>query len=266
MLTVPESASPATAARAEAAHQRGMIRDLLVAVADDGLLLQYQPRHTLDDGQPSGAEVGVRWSHHRRGLVSPGQFHTLADRAGLACTIGGWTLRHACRQAAAWEQGSITIPLSPPQLHDRKLTTQVSEALDSSGLPPDRLELAFAEPAASDIDLDDLLTLSALRDLGVGLALDDFGAQLGSLVLLRQLPLTSLKLARALVRDLPDNAEVAAMVQAVVATAHALGLLVVADGVESESQRAFLSACGCDEGQGALFGQPMRRELARPLA
>ncbi|WP_264714448.1 EAL domain-containing protein [Limobrevibacterium gyesilva] len=258
----PDEPFPPPASRpaphGEARLPRDLQRDLLAAIANDELALHYQPRATLLDGIPTGAEAVVRWPHRRRGLVSPNMFQTLADHAGVAAALGGWTLRHACAEAVGWPQGSIAVAVSARQLLDQALAGQIAEALEISLLPPERLALALPESALADTGIDELLTLSALRDLGVGLVLDDFGAAIGSLTQLRRLPLTALKLASPLVRNLPADREDAAIVRAVTTTAHALGLTVIADGVETERQRAFLTACGCDEGQGALFGLPQR--------
>jgi EAL domain-containing protein (putative c-di-GMP-specific phosphodiesterase class I) len=127
------------------------------------------------------------------------------------------------------------------------------------------LELAFAESVLAEVDTDTLLLLSAIRDLGIGVAVDDFGAGVASLAMLKRLPLTAMKLARTLVREVTTDREDAAIVRAVIETGHALGLRMVADGIESELQRAFLARSGCDEGQGSLFGHKLTAEALRAL-
>ena len=136
-------------------------------------------------------------------------------------------------------------------------------ALEQSGLRPDRLELELTESMLVDSSADTLLALSAVRDLGVGLALDDFGTGFASLSMLKRLPLTTMKLDRSLVRELPSNREDAAIVRAVIGTGHAMGLTVVAEGIETEAQRAYRSGIGCDEGQGYLFSHPLPAEQLR---
>ncbi len=137
------------------------------------------------------------------------------------------------------------------------MLAQVAAALEGSALPPERLELELTESVLAEASPDVLLALSAVRDLGVGLALDDFGLDFASLSMLKRLPLTGMKLDRSLIRDLPADREDAAIVRAVIAAGHALGLSVVAEGIEAEEQRAFLAGCSCDEGQGYLFSEPV---------
>ena len=250
-------------ARAEAAEQRRMEHDLRHAVAQDALVLLYQPIRALRSETVTGAEALIRWPHRRRGLLSAAAFLPLAERSDLITEIGGWTLAHACREAANWPAPAdgfapvVSVNIAARQLHNGALLAQVATALDASALPPERLQLELSEAMLLDVDSDMLLSLSAIADLGVGLALDYFGAGYASLAMLKRLPLTALKLDRALIRDLPDQPEDAAIARAVIDTGHAIGLVVVAEGIETERQRDYLAAIGCDEGQGHLFAQPL---------
>ncbi|HEY0418707.1 MAG TPA: EAL domain-containing protein [Acetobacteraceae bacterium] len=247
--------------RAEAAQRRRLRRDLVTAAENDGFLLQYQPRVSLADGQTTGAEALVLWPHRKRGIVPPASFLPLAEEAGLTSDIGGWVLRAACREAAAWPQSwSVSVNVTPRQIEEHVLLRQLAEALELSGLHPERLELELSESMLVDVGLDTLLALSSIRDLGVGIALDDFGASHASLAMLKRLPLTALKIDRSLIRDLPADREDAAIVRAAIETGHALALSVVAEGIETETQRGFLSACGCDAGQGHLFSHAVPPE------
>ena len=251
--------------KAEVAEQRRLRRDLVDATGKGAFMLHFQPRMSLGSGRPTGAEALIRWPHRRRGMVSPGEFIPLAEATGLVVPIGGWVLETACVEAATWPDAAmISVNVSARQLEDNVLLRQVAAALERSSLPPERLELELTEGMLIDIGVETLLTLSAIRDLGVGLALDDFGTGFASLAMLKRLPLTVMKLDRSLVRALPRDREDAAIVRAVIATGHALGLSVVAEGVETECQRAFLSGSGCDEGQGYLFSQPVPAEQVRP--
>jgi EAL domain-containing protein (putative c-di-GMP-specific phosphodiesterase class I) len=199
--------------------------------------------------------------------VSAASFIPLAEEAGLITTIGGWVLLAACREAMRWQQPwVVSVNVSPRQITEGALLGQVAAALDVSGLDPERLELELAESTLLGVDIDSLLTLSAIRDLGAGVGLDNFGTGLASLSMLKRLPLTSMKIDRSLVRDLPLDGEDAAIVRAVIDTAKALGLIAVAEGIETEAQRAFLAACGCPEGQGFLFGRPAPAEALRSAA
>jgi EAL domain-containing protein (putative c-di-GMP-specific phosphodiesterase class I) len=243
--------------RARNAQQRRLARDLAAAVAAEAFVLHYQPRLSLGRGGWTGAEALIRWPNGRTGLVQPGAFIPLAERTGLITPMGGWVLTTACVEAMRWGDYTVSVNVSARQLADGALLRQVAEALETSGLPPERLEIELTESMLVDCGLETLLTLSAIRDLGVGIALDDFGTGFASLAMLKRLPLTVMKLDRSLVRDLPADREDAAIVRAIIATGHALGLQVVAEGIETEAQRAFLSASNCDEGQGYLFSHPV---------
>jgi EAL domain-containing protein (putative c-di-GMP-specific phosphodiesterase class I) len=247
--------------RAEAAERRRLTRDLETAVREDTLRLHYNPRLALDSGDVLGAEAMIRWPHHRRGLISPKVFLPLAERGGLLAEISAWTLTAACREAMTWPVACVvSVQVATFRLAPEELLAQVAGALEQSGLPSDRLELSFPEAVLSEPDDDTYLTLSALRDIGVGVALDDFGVGVASLAMLKRLPLTALKLDRALVRDIPASREDATIARVTIETAQALGLATVADGVETEAQRAFLSGVGCALGQGSLFGPSLATE------
>ena len=162
----------------------------------------------------------------------------------------------ACSEASNWSGMNVSVNVSPRQVHDGTLLTDLGDALKASGLPPSALELEVTEAALMGGGGDVLLALSALRDVGVRLALDDFGLEVGSLSMLRRLPLTTVKIDRVLVRELPDRHEEACIIAAVIGAAHAMGLTVVAEGIETEDQRALLAELGCDEGQGFLHSRP----------
>ncbi len=250
--------------RTEAAERRRMLRDLDAATREGTLLLQFQPRLALDSGAVVAAEALLRWPHRKHGLMSPRAFLPLAERVGRVPDISAWALSTACREAGTWRSScpvSLTIPVTA--IAAGALLAQVAAALEGSHLAPDRLEISLTEALLTDIDTEVYLTLSAIRDLGVGVALDDFGAGLASLAMLKRLPLTAIRLDRSLLRDLPANAEDAAIVRATIHAGHALGMVVVADGVESEAQRAFLAGAGCDMAQGSLFGGLLAAEQMR---
>ncbi len=245
------------------ATERRLERDLRMAAGGGGLTLYYQPRLALASGAIAAAEALLRWPHPRLGLISPASFIPLAERTGLIVEIGGIALRGACREAARWRapvpDGAapiVSVNVSARQITGGTLLDQLALALEESGLPPERLELELTESTVIEADIETMLTLAAIRDLGVGVALDDFGTGYASLAALKHLPLTVVKLDRSLIRSLPEDREDAAIVQALVATGHALDLRVVAEGIETEAQRAFLAGIGCDEGQGFFFSHP----------
>jgi len=245
--------------RAEAVAHRKMETDLREAVEQRELVPHYQPRIALATGAIISAEALLRWPHRRRGMVPPNVFIPVAEQSDLIIELGGHVLDTACHDALSWPDGpdgypvSVSVNVSARQFEGAALLGQVAHALESSGLPPERLELELTESMLVDGSVETLLMLSAIRDLGVGLALDDFGTGYASLSMLKRLPLTVMKLDRSLVRDLPHDREDAAICRAIVETGHALGLAIVAEGIETEAQRAFLSAIGCEEGQGWLF-------------
>jgi EAL domain-containing protein (putative c-di-GMP-specific phosphodiesterase class I) len=244
--------------RAELAERRRLLHDLREAIERETFVLHYQPRLSLAVGTMEGAEALLRLPHARRGVISPAAFIPLAERTGLINDIGAWVLRTACREATTWPgRVTVSVNVSPRQLHDGALLGQVTRALGESGLSADRLELELTESMLIDFDEDLLFALSALRDQGIGLALDDFGVGFASLATLRKLPLTVMKLDRSLVRGLPDDPEDAAIVRAVTATGHALGLTVVGEGIETIGQKDFLAVIGTDQGQGYLFSRPV---------
>ena len=230
-------------------------RALRRAIAGESLVLHYQPQWSLTDGSIVGAEALVRWPDRRRGLLLPGEFIPAAERSGAIHALGRWALRAACTEAMRWPV-PVSVNVSPRQLRDGTLLADLGDALAASGLPAEALELELTEGALLGSDDDVLLTLCALRDVGVRLALDGFGRETASLSLLRRLPLTTLKIDRALVRELPGPEDVS-MMHAIIGAAHAMGLTVVAEGVETEEQRALLAWLGCDAGQGFLHSRPM---------
>jgi len=249
--------------RADSAQRRRLERDLAAAAASGGFVLHYQPRVALQNGRHAGAEAGISWLRRRHGLVSAAAFLPLAEGAGLTAEIGGWMLKAACLEAASWPSGTVSLSVSPQQLGGHALAQQLGDALELSALPPERVELAFAEPTLMEVDADTLLLLSSIRDLGCGLAVDDFGASIGSTAMLRRLPLTGLKLTRALVRSVARDGEAAAFARAMIDAGHALGLALTADGIETDAQRSFLARAGCEHGQGILFGQRLNASALR---
>ncbi len=239
-------------------------QDLAQAVSGGQLVLNYQPRVSMISSATIGAEALARWPHRRRGMVPPAQFVALAEQSELIVDLGAWALNKACAEAVRWpDQLSISVNASGAQLGQGTLLRQVRTALAETGLSAERLEIELTESVLVNADIGTLLTLSAIRDLGVGLALDDFGTGYASLSSLKRLPLTCLKLDRSLIRGVLRHREDTAIVRAVVATGHALKLLIVAEGVDNEAQRQFLAALGCHQAQSFFFGRPVSAERFR---
>jgi EAL domain-containing protein (putative c-di-GMP-specific phosphodiesterase class I) len=252
-------------ARANAQDRRRLQQELRQAVVTGSFLLYYQPRVALATGLITGAEAMLRWPHRKRGMIPSDRFIPMAEQNGLAGPIGAWALRSGCAEAAGWPDARLTLSMnvSPRQLHEAAFLSHVAAATEAAALSPERVELEMTEAMLLGVDDDMIFMLSALRDMGLGLALDDFGTGYASLAMLRRIPLTTLKIDRSLVRDLPTSIEDAAIVRAVVATSHATGLTVTAEGVETEAQSDFLMQVGADDGQGFLFGRPVVAERFR---
>jgi EAL domain-containing protein (putative c-di-GMP-specific phosphodiesterase class I) len=255
----PISNTPRRLAQEE---RRQLQRDLAGIGDGKGLVLHFQTRRWLRDGDAGAAEAQLRWVHRRLGTSPAAVFLPMAAQAGLLTKVGGWSLTAACVAAAGWPGGAVSVSIAACQIREDALLDQVAESLVCSGLPAARLELLIPEGALADIDSPLLLTLSAIRDLGVGVALGEFGAQTGGIALLRRLPLTALKLSRVLLRGVPTDPDDAALLRIAIAAGQAMGLMVVADGVETEAQLAFLVSCGCDQVQGDMVAVQQASLLA----
>jgi diguanylate cyclase (GGDEF)-like protein/PAS domain S-box-containing protein len=242
----------------QAIERLSLENDLRRALTEGQFRLAYQPKVSYPDRAPIGAEALIRWRHAERGMVPPSLFIPVAERAGLIGTIGDWALDQACRQMGEWRKRGFNLPsvsvnLSPIQFHDPRLTAKVAAALDAHALPAAALELEITETMmATEVDRA-IAILDELCALGVKVSVDDFGTGYSSLAYLKLFPVSALKIDRAFVRELPDNAKDAAIVASVVALAGNLGFEVIAEGVESQGQADLLLSKGCRFMQGHLF-------------
>lgn len=250
---------------AEAAERMRVRSQLARALERGELSLHWQPQIELASGRVSGAEALLRWQSAELGAVSPAVFIPLAEDSGLIVEIGAWVLHEACRQAAAWRSQGLPLPraavnLSVLQFRRGDLEHQVLEALRSSGLAPEVLELEITESVMM-VDPDTVLaSVDRLVAQGVALVIDDFGTGYSSLSYVRRLRASKLKIDQSFVRELQQQEGSAAIVRAVIEMAQALGWRVIAEGVETEAQRDFLLAHRCAYAQGYLFGRPMPAE------
>ena len=248
--------------------------DLRRAVERGEFVLHYQPTVALATGSISGMEALVRWVSPDRGLVPPGMFISVAEDTGLIVPLGAWVLEEACRQAVAWRHefgadapATMSVNLSARQLRQPLLVAHVRRVAEAHGVPPGRLCLELTESAVMEDTELYVELLAALHRLGVRLAIDDFGTGYSSLTYLKRLPVDTLKIDQAFVAGLGCDASDTAIVRSVVALAHALGLQVVAEGVETQSQVDELTALGCDLAQGFYFARPLpAAELSELLA
>ena len=253
------------AMQASASRRLRLLQDLRRALARDELILYYQPKFP-GSGQPViGAEALLRWQHPELGLLGPDTFIPIAERSGLILPIGDWVLDRACAQLRAWHDAghtswSMAVNLSPLQFTSPSLVDTVRDALQRHALDPGHLTLEVTETTAMKNVEASLQLLNTLTAMGVKIAIDDFGTGYSSLLYLKRMPASELKIDRAFVRDLENNAEDAAIVSSIVALGRSLQLQVVAEGVETEAQRDFLDQLGCDLLQGYHLGKPMDPE------
>lgn len=252
---------------AEAERRLRLEQSLDAAVAEGQLFLHYQPIVDLKTGNLAGAEALVRWNHPERGLVMPGEFIPLAEQSGRIAALERWVLDRACRDMADWRVRhpgrvgpSVSVNLSVRHLENQHLVAEISQCLKTYGVEPSRLVLEITETSLLHIDPGVLSKLYALRAMGVRLAMDDFGTGYSSLAYLQRLPLDELKVDLQFVRHLASSQENRVIVRAIVALGGGLGLTTLAEGVETQEQRAILLELGCQLGQGYLFSKPVSAE------
>ncbi|MFC4424035.1 sensor domain-containing phosphodiesterase [Cupriavidus pampae] len=251
-----------TALRNEAVARRISNIELHRAVSDGEFVLFYQPQVCLADGSITGTEALIRWLHPQHGLLSPAAFLPALEEGTLALIAGSWILDEACAQAAQWRRGGakdfrIGVNLFSAQVRANDFCSQVLSALERHGLPPQVLELEVTENIVLDGDELVLKSLQDLRNLGVGIAFDDFGTGYASLSLLKRFPLSRIKIDRSFVQGMLESERDASIVRALIDMARSFGLETIAEGVETEEQRERLCSLGCQEAQGYLFSRPV---------
>ena len=237
-------------------------KQLAQAIRGGELVLHYQPQVDAVSGVLVGLEALVRWKHPERGLLFPGQFIAVAEESGLIAEMGVWTLREACRQQALWKArglqvGTMAVNVSALEFRDHRLLDSLQAALQESGVSPGELEVEITESVLMAETDTSLRIIARLHELGVGIAIDDFGTGYSSLSYLKRLRPTQLKIDRSFVRDADTDSDSRAIVTGVISLAKALGLKMVAEGVETEQQRQFLRDAGCHTLQGFLIARPL---------
>lgn len=238
-------------------ERRNLARDLRQGIADNELLVHYQPLARAADGEVCGFEALARWKHPTRGMIPPLEFIPVAEESGLIGALGDWVLRQACTDAAAWEKPlRIAVNLSPLQLHNPALPSLVHEVLITTGLSPSRLELEITESALFKDYQRALDNLRRLKALGVRIAMDDFGTGFSSLSTLQSFPFDKIKIDKSFVENIHRHDRATVIVRAVLGLGRSLEIPVVAEGVETEEQILFLRGEDCAELQGYAIGRP----------
>ncbi|MDE1885191.1 MAG: EAL domain-containing protein [Xanthomonadaceae bacterium] len=247
---------------AQVAERLLLEADLRLGLERGEFTVVYQPKIDLTSGEVIGAEALLRWHHPQRGLMAPADFIGIAESTGLIVGLGDWVLHAVCEQQAAWLAAGVQvvpvmINVSPVQIAEGDMLDRVQRALTAHALETRHIELELTETAALHDSPATRATFAALRKLGVCLSLDDFGTGYASLEQIRRFPIDYVKIDRAFVANIPASAENGAIVSAIIAMSHALQLRVVAEGVETDAQLAFLRRHDCDEMQGFYFSPPL---------
>jgi EAL domain-containing protein (putative c-di-GMP-specific phosphodiesterase class I) len=226
--------------------------------------VHYQPIVALETDRLEGFEALLRWQHPRRGLIFPNEFISIAEETGLIIPIGQWVLREACKQMREWQKNSgnshpvtISVNLSGKQLSDPQITTQIGQILKETELDPQFLKLEITETVFMENVESTSTTFSQLRALDVALSIDDFGTGYSSLSYLHHFPINILKIDRSFVSRMINGGESMAIIKTIVSLAKSLGMMVVAEGVESEQQKLLLQGLRCESGQGYFFSKPL---------
>ena len=245
-------------------EKRKLEADLRDALQRNQLQLHYQVIQSLQDDRVAGFEALVRWNHHEKGLISPTEFVPIAEETGLIIPIGEWVLREACIEAMTMAPDKrIAVNLSAVQFRDPKLVEKIASALETSGLPPERLELEITESLMMQESASVIDTIRQIRGLGIKIAMDDFGTGYSSLSYLCSFEFDKIKIDRSFVKGLSRHSNYAAIVRTIVNLARSLNVRTTAEGIETVKELELIKAMGCTEGQGFLFSAPMPIEKLR---
>ena len=249
----------------KAVDRQSIEEDLRRALERNEFSLHYQPKINLATGAITGAEALLRWSHPTRGLVSPAQFIPIAEDSGLILPMGAWVLREACRQAQAWTEadlpvGTIAVNVSAIEFRNKDFLEELFATLSQTGLDPRSLELEVTESALMKNSEIAASVLQTLRSAGVRIAIDDFGTGYSSLSYLKKFPLDALKIDQSFIRQVGDSPSETTIVSAIISMGQSLKLRVIAEGVETAEDLAFLKDYECDEAQGYYFSRPVPAE------
>jgi diguanylate cyclase (GGDEF)-like protein len=248
--------------QAEVSERAAVANELREAVLKGQFVLYFQPQVDAA-GRVLGSEALLRWLHPTRGVVTPDRFIAVAETMGLIQPIGRWVIEAACAQLVAWSARpetsklTLSVNVSAAQFRDQEFIDHALSVLETTGAPPHRLKLEITESLAMSNVEDVIEKMSRMRSVGVSFSLDDFGTGYSSLAYLRRLPIDQLKIDRSFVRDVLTDPNDAVIARTIIALANAMGLEVIAEGVETEAHRRFLASQGCHGYQGFLFARPM---------
>jgi EAL domain-containing protein (putative c-di-GMP-specific phosphodiesterase class I) len=251
--------------RARSLERLTLESSLRHALERNEFFLDYQAKLDLKTKEITGVEALVRWQHPDLGTVAPSRFLPVAEETGLILSIGKWVLRTACAQNVAWQREGLppvcmAVNLSVRQFADEALATDILAALNETGMKPELLELELTESMVMQNHERAAKVLAAIKQLGVRISLTDFGVGYASLAQIDRYPIDTLKVDRSFIRDLEGNVEDRAITEAIIAMGKTLSLTVVAEGVETQEQQAFLIDHACDAMQGFYFSKPIPQE------
>ncbi|MBE9563371.1 MAG: EAL domain-containing protein, partial [Proteobacteria bacterium] len=240
------------------ARQRLILEnELHKAIKNEELEVYYQPKIELTECKTVGMEALLRWKHPEKGMISPANFIPLAEETGLICVLGEWVLRQACKHTKNWhEQGfklKVAVNISTVQLKETDLLNNIHNILEASNLPPEYLELEITEGVLMEDSETSHTVLSAIKELGVFIAMDDFGTGYSSLSYLKKFPFDTLKIDQSFMCDVDTEPDSSSLIPAIIALSKCLKMKVVAEGVETDAQLNFMKKYECDEIQGYLF-------------
>ncbi|WP_417797834.1 EAL domain-containing protein [Terasakiella pusilla] len=246
----------------EAQARRELETSLHLALEKNQFIVNYQPIISVETGKVTNCEALIRWNHPQKGLIPPSEFIPLAEEVGLILPIGEWVLRESCREAAIWHQTiehppTLSVNFSIRQFQRVNVPTLVAEVLEENHLPPHALSIEITENLLIEDDKTTLEQLKLLHKMGIGLSIDDFGTGYSSLSYLKKFPITVLKIDRSFIKDMHDNPDDAALVNAIISMAKSLNLKTVAEGVEEEKQLEILKEKACEYVQGYYFSKPL---------
>jgi predicted signal transduction protein with EAL and GGDEF domain len=256
--------------RARMATRVALERDLRCALGRNEFRLHYQPKVNFQTGQCTGMEALLRWQHPERGLLSAATFVPIAEECGLIVAIGQWVLLEACRQARAWSDLGlkvlpVAVNVSAVEFRARDFLSGIRAVLIATGLDPQDLELELTEGVLMQDAESAVVTLLALKAMGVKLAVDDFGTGFSSFTYLRRFPVDTLKVDKSFVHEITEDSDGTTIVNAMINIGKSLKQRVVAEGVDTRSQLDFLQRHGCNEGQGYYFSHPITAEQVEKL-